>query len=141
MSTSVKNSKLRIVIDTNVFVSALVFGGKPRSIANLIAEKEVIAVISEEAMTELRRKIFTKFPDFTEDVIQFEYLLRRYARWVSLGAQTVQICRDPDDDKFIETAMLGNCHYIISGDNDLLALKSYKHLKILTPTNFLKLLS
>lgn len=48
------------------------------------------------------------------------------------------ICRDPDDDKFIACALSGGCPLIVSGDDDLLVLKEYKKIEVITPTNFVK---
>ena len=140
MNTNVKNAKNkpRIVLDTNILVSALVFGGTPREVTGLIAKKAVIIVMSEETLTELRRIIAVKFPKFIPKTAQFEKLLRRYARWVPLGNHTVTMCRDPDDNTFIETALAGNCDYIVSGDKDLLSLKRYEHIQIISPAGFLR---
>ena len=136
--SSVSNN-LRIVIDTNVFISAIVFGGKPRQIIDLIAEDAVIIVIAEEIATEIRRIIVEKFPDFLEDLAKIERLLEEDAEWVKLGFHTIGISRDPDDDKFIETAVTGQAEYIISGDEDLLNLELYRNIRIMQPADFLKL--
>ena len=52
----------------------------------------------------------------------------------------VAVCRDPDDDKFISCAIDGQCYYVVSGDKDLLTLKKYRHVKIVTVSEFLELL-
>ena len=133
------NDSIRIVIDTNVFISAIVFGGKPRQVINLVADDSVTFIMAEAIITELRRIIVSKFPGFLEDLMKVEKLLEQDAEWVKLGFNTERITRDPNDDKFIETALIGNCHYIISGDKDLLDLKEYKGIKILSPAGFLSL--
>ncbi len=133
-------NKPRIVLDTNVIVSAIVFGGEPRQILDLLAENTIIVVIAEELLTELRRKINTKFPDFITDLEAVEKLLKRDAILVKLGAIRINASRDPDDDKFIETAFLGNCEYVISGDKDLLAIGSYQNIKIIKPAEFFNLI-
>ncbi len=133
-----KNSQsLRVVIDTNVLVSALVFGGKPRAVVELLADS-IIVVISQEIVTELRRIIHSKFPNFAEDLLRLEKLLERDAHLVELGSVQVTTSRDPDDDKFIETAVAGNCQYIISGDKDLLDIGLYKDIQIVKPAAFLQ---
>jgi putative PIN family toxin of toxin-antitoxin system len=130
--------RIKAVLDSNVAVSALLFGGTPRRVTDLISLKKFRPVMSEEMMTELRRIIYKKFAYANQDLQIYERLLERYALWVTMGTQTVTICRDPDDDKFIETALIAGCQYIISGDNDLLAIGTYKTIKILTPAEFLK---
>lgn len=129
----------KVVIDTNVFISALVFGGTPRRVTDLIGTEVITPVVSEEIMTEVRRIIRAKFPAFLQYERQLEALLQSEGLWVQLGAANVRVCRDPDDDKFIETALIGNCDYIISGDNDLLAISTYQHIRILRPAAFLEL--
>ncbi len=129
--------KIKAVVDTNVLISALVFGGTPRQVTDMIPEKLFWPVMSEEILSELRRIILEKFPQFAAGLPLYEKLLRSYALWVPLGAKTVTVCRDPDDNKIIETALLGRCQYIISGDNDLLAIGTYNGIRILNPADFL----
>lgn len=71
----------------------------------------------------------------------FEILLEQDSETVRLGSITIAVCRDPDDNCIIETAVLGACNYIISGDKDLLVLKTYKDIQILRPAEFLEQLS
>jgi len=130
---------MRVVIDTNVFISAIVFGGKPRRVINLVADDSVTLIMAEAIITEIRRIIVSKFPNFLEDLMRVEKLLEQDAEWVKLGFNTERITRDPNDDKFIETALIGSCHYMISGDKDLLDLKEYMGIKILSPAGFLSL--
>ncbi|MCL4357905.1 putative toxin-antitoxin system toxin component, PIN family [Patescibacteria group bacterium] len=127
-----------IVIDTNVFLSAIVFGGQPRKLINLIADDALTLVTAEELVTELRRVITSKFPEFIADLKKIEKLLESDATWVRLGGVTIAVSRDSDDDKFIEVAVLGNCHYIISGDKDLLDIKLYDSVKIVSVSEFLE---
>ena len=129
--------KIKAVLDTNVLVSAFVFGGVPRQVTDMIPEKLFWPVMSEEIMSELRRIILAKFPQHASGLPLYEKLLRNYAMWVPLGAATVTVCRDPDDNKIIETALLARCQYIVSGDNDLLAIGAYNGVKILNPIEFL----
>ena len=129
----------KVVLDTNILISALVFGGKPREVTELLVDT-IIVVYSQEILTELRRIILLKFPAFSEDLQRLEKLLERDALRVELGSTLVTISRDPDDNKFIETALVGGCHYIVSGDKDLLVIKKFKNIQILKPADFLKLL-
>ena len=95
----------------------------------------------------------------TQEIIEeyqstLDYLLQKYGgREVSMSldiicsameiipAQSrVKVCRDPDDDKFISCAMDGRCYYIVSGDKDLLTLKRYRGVRIVTVSEFFKLL-
>jgi putative PIN family toxin of toxin-antitoxin system len=99
--------------------------------------EEATVVVSPEMITELRRIVHAKFPAFLEDLQRLEQLLKRDGVQVTLGSIHVSASRDPDDNKVIETALAGACSHIISGDKDLLDLKQYEHIQIVTPAEFL----
>lgn len=129
-----------MVIDTNVWLSGLIFGGNPGKLINLFSEEAIIVVISEELVSELRRKITQKFPLYLPKLELLEASLRQDAEMVRLGSKTISASQDTDDNKFIETALVGDCAYIISGDRHLLELKQYQKIKIIKPAAFLKLI-
>lgn len=131
-------NKPRVVLDTNVLLSALVFGGRPRQVVELLARDLIDVVISEEILTEMRRHVANKFPAFTDDLVKFEMLLEQDSELVKLGGITITVCRDADDNRILETAVLGSCEYIVSGDKDLLVLERYKSIQILKPAEFLE---
>lgn len=133
-------NELDVVIDTNVWLSAIVFGGKPRQILRLFLEETIRVTISEELLSELRRKISQKFPLYIPHLGLLESSLREDAAIVRLGARSLHVCRDPDDDKVIETALAGNCRFILSGDKDLLAIGDYLNIKIIKPAEFLEII-
>lgn len=129
----------RVVLDTNVLLSALVFGGKPRQVVELLARGMIEVVISPEISTEMRRKIAGKFPDFSNELALMELLLEQEAELVMLGGITVSASRDDDDNRILETALVGSCNYIVSGDKDLLVLQNYEGIEIIVPAEFLKI--
>jgi putative PIN family toxin of toxin-antitoxin system len=131
-------NKPRVVFDTNVLLSALVFGGRPRQVVELLARDLIDVVISGEILTEMRRHVANKFPTFTDDLVKFEMLLEQDSELVKLGGITITVCRDADDNRILETAVLGSCEYIVSGDKDLLVLERYKNIQILKPAKFLE---
>jgi uncharacterized protein len=137
---SSKVSQKAVTLDTNVLISALVFGGNPRKVLDLCIKGDFVLVMSEEIYTELHRKVNQKFPQFLEDLEKFEVLLRQDAILVRLGDITVDTCRDPDDNRVLETAILGGCVFIVSGDKDLLELKQIFSTHIVSPVEFLDLL-
>lgn len=141
MNTNLKNNrgKPKIVIDTNVWLSGVIFGGQPAQLLRLFIEDDIDVVISEELITELRRKIIQKFPLYTSRLDLLESSLRLDAELVKLGAETVRVSRDPDDNIVIETALLANCHYIVRGDKDLLIIGQYRGVQIMKPAEFLDL--
>ena len=132
------NQNLRVVLDSNVLLSALVYGGTPRKVIEWLLKNATI-IYCTEIITEMRRIVSAKFPDFTTELLMLEKLLERDAIRVEIGTVTVTVSRDPDDNAIIEAALAGQCHYIISGDKDLLVLGSYSGIKIVKPTEFLDL--
>lgn len=128
-----------IVIDSNVWVSALVFGGMPRRVFELAIEQGISIATSEAIFTEVRRILHQKFPDFVDDFEALLVALSANIRIVTLGEVTVQASRDPDDNAVIETALKGQAPLVISGDKDLLVLKKHLSISFLTPAKFCKL--
>ncbi len=131
----------RIVIDTNVYLSALLFGGNPRTVVETTILDGEIVVISEEIYTEMRKVISLKFPAFLTDYNAFEVVLRENTTLVPLGTKSVSVCRDAKDNMILETAMMGKCECIVTGDKDLLTLQSYKDIAICSPIQFLTVYS
>ena len=132
--------KHRIVVDSNILVSALVYGGKPRQVIELVLEDATL-IMSAEILSKLRRVVYSKFPAFIDEVERLELLLKRDAIFVELGSVVVTESRDPDDNMVIETAIIGECSFVVSGDKDLLTLSSYKEIAIVSPADFLSKLS
>jgi len=130
---------VRVVIDSNVWVSALVFGGAPRQAFERMVSGGNVLVVSEELLTEVRRIIHQKFPDFSTDYADLLVALRPLTATVQLGSLHVTASRDADDDKIIETALIGAAHYIVTGDNDLLVLEKYEDVAMVTVADFLSL--
>jgi len=129
-----------VVIDTNVVVSALLFGGVPGEIVNLWKTGIIQPKASKEIVDEYIRVLaYPKF-DLTEEEINFllyhEILV--YFDVVTVKARQRTVKDDPSDDKFIRCAQAAKARIIISGDQHLLKLKSYRNINIITPAQFLK---
>ena len=129
---------MRIVVDTNVIVSALVFGGLPRRIFELVEGGYCELFYAAEIQEETRRVLRDKF-GWDED------RLDRYLRTLwSLGKRVVlrhrvnAVREDPDDDRILECALAADADVIVSGDRHLLKLGAYEGITILTPRDFLK---
>jgi putative PIN family toxin of toxin-antitoxin system len=135
------SSKSTVVLDTNVWISGLVYGGNPERIIRMFIDDKILAVTAEELLTELRRKITQRFPLYIPNLALLEESIREIAINVHLGTLRVQASRDYDDNKFIEAALIGNADFIVSGDKDLTDMGSYESIKILKPAEFLELLT
>ena len=132
------SAAVRVVLDTNVVLSALVFGGNPRQVFTRTVTDGWTIVVSEEIFTEIRRTLEKKFAGYLGEFDNLKIILGARMVVVPLGSEHVNVSRDEDDNRIIETAIIGKAPYIISGDSDLLVLETYKGVKILSPANFLK---
>lgn len=126
-----------IVIDSNVWISAIVFGGTPRRLIEKIVRDGDSIVVSEEIFTEVRRVLSVKFNDFKADFENLKAILQLYIIKVDLGQIRISVCRDEDDNRVIETAIIGQAEVIVTGDKDSLVLLEYDEITIQKPTDFL----
>jgi putative PIN family toxin of toxin-antitoxin system len=126
---------VRVVIDTNVFVSSTK-GGNPREIIDLVDQGKLILCVSEEIVTEYVR-IFHRLR-LSQNTIERLLLFCEEAETVEVVTSKLNIVKeDPDDDKFIECAVSLNAEYIITGDKALRAIGQYQNIIIVTPKEFL----
>ena len=133
---------MRCVLDTNVFVSALLApGSKPRAVLDRVHQQGTI-LLSFATLTELyevlSREQFRRYID-KEDIRRFLAALTREAHWVDVDVQICACC-DPKDDKFLSLAVSGQATHIVTGDADLLALHPFQGIQILAPSEFLEAL-
>jgi len=136
-----KSSPLNfIVIDSNVWISALVFGGNARAIFEYSIRNGVTISVSLEIINEVRRIVLKKFNSFKPDLEDFILALNPRLNYVTLGSVFVEICRDPNDNFVIETAVISESKHIVSGDKDLLSLKPYKGIKFVSPADFVEMI-
>lgn len=128
---------MKIVIDTNIFISAVFFGGLPLKILQTVIAKQNEAYISPEIWDEYNdviERMTRKYPSrLKQQLIDEAFKLFK----VVIPSSEITICRDPDDDKFISCAIDAECRYIVSGDDDLLSIKNVEDILICTPSEFL----
>lgn len=132
---------LKVVIDTNVVVSALLFGGIPGKLVSAWKRRDINPFVSQEIIDEHMR-VFA-YPKFQLDPSEIEHLIYReilpfFEVVVSKTGKKI-VRKDPTDDKFIHCAIEGNVKVIISGDRYLLSLKQVDDIRIVNPFQFLKL--
>lgn len=129
---------LKVVLDTNVLISALIFGGKPETVYRLAIEKRITAFISPFIIAEAIEVLAKKFNFSQVKLKQVKGKLRKNFKVLNT-TKIINIVRDKDDNKILEAAAEGGCEFIITGDMDLLSLGKYKQIKILTAEQFLSL--
>jgi putative PIN family toxin of toxin-antitoxin system len=131
----------RVVLDTNVLVSALLFRGELSKIVGLWQKGKIVPVISKETFNELRTVLgypkFSLTQEERDSIIENEIL--PYFEIVEVVKEVKGVCRDPEDDKFISCALSASADWIVSGDKDLFDLKQYKSAKIIKASDFLKM--
>ena len=127
-----------VVFDTNVLVSALGFGGTPLEALIRAFEDDVQLVVASETLAELDRVMqYDRLPFTGGERKQYLEILRNEAEVVTELPELAVVERDPDDDMFLACAVGGNCQYVVSGDDHLLALKSFRGVEIVSPASFL----
>ena len=132
-------SKPGYVFDTNVVVSAVLFHqGKPAQAVEAALDSGEF-LVSDEIVRELNEVLSrAKFERYAseEDRARFLQSLLQEARLIEV-VETVQECRNPKDNKYLEAAVSGNAECVVSGDDDLLVLHPFREIPILRPREFL----
>ena len=127
---------MRIVIDTNVIASGIFFGGKPKKLLEMVVSRSLDAFVSEEILLEYQQTIEELCSRYPSRPRQLP-LTRIISAMKMVAPKTkIQICRDSDDNKFIECAVDAKCVFIVSGDKDLLSVNHYDGIKIVTVADF-----
>jgi putative PIN family toxin of toxin-antitoxin system len=132
----------RVVFDTNVLVSALLFSGPPNRLVALWQEKRIVFLVSKDTLLEYYRvPAYPKFGLAREEIKDLiaESVLP-YVETVTVGLHAPVIREDPADDKFLFLAVDGRAEAIISGDKHLLSLGTYRGIEILPVRRFLELI-
>jgi putative PIN family toxin of toxin-antitoxin system len=127
---------LRIVADTNVYVSIFQFGGRLSEILEVAVAGSVELYISEPILEELRGVLTRKFQWSAERAQLAADTLRRFCRLIT-PRHSLRVATDPDDDRILECALEARAEVIISGDRDLLALGAFGDMPIMGPGRFL----
>jgi len=130
----------RVVLDTNVVISALLFRGELSGLHALWKKKTFTIAASKEIIDEYIRVL--AYPKFKLTEREIKALVQEellpYITPVTDCEDVVGVCEDPDDDKFLSCATTGKADFIVSGDAHLLGLKKYKGCAIITAEKFLK---
>ena len=130
---------MRLILDTNVFISGVFFSGPPYEILNAWRHRKMDLVISPDILDEYRRvgeQLAKRYPGV--DLEPFLELLAIKTRIVESSPLVESVCSDPDDDKFIACALASRTKLICSGDKALLKASGYRGIKILKPKEFLE---
>jgi putative PIN family toxin of toxin-antitoxin system len=133
---------LRIVLDTNVLISAILFGGKPRQILEKAIRGEIQLCISEPILEEFRGVLRRSKFDYSPEMIQIILTeLTGIAHLVNPSRAIEVVSEDPADNRILECAVEAKASYIVTGDSHLLKLSRYGSIEIGNAVASLKKLS
>jgi putative PIN family toxin of toxin-antitoxin system len=130
-------NETRVVLDSNIYISAFLFGGKPLRAVRLAEERKYSLLISGSIQVEVERVLAEKFA-FSEAKIAAS--CKRIWKEAELIVPNIRIdlCRDQTDNRVLECAAAGNAHYIVTGDRDLLEMPPVFRFSILNTDAFLQ---
>jgi uncharacterized protein len=130
---------VKVVLDTNVFISGVFFGGPPYQILSAWRDGKIQLIISQEILSEYCRvgEIFVdKFPSI--DLQPILDLVTIEAELYDAKEFSEPVCNDPDDDKFLACAIASGSRIIISGDKHLIKISGFEGIEVLKPSEFVK---
>ena len=130
---------MRVVVDTNVLISAIFWTGKPKQILNKVRREEITFLTSEFILEELRDVLTREDKPFKLSEQEAERVvtgMRNLAVLVKIDSH-MSVCQDENDNRVLECAIDGNADCIITGDSHLLQLGSFQKISIITVSDFL----
>lgn len=137
---------MRLVLDTNVVLSALLWRGTPYRLVEAIRRRaDTMRVFSSEALLSELADVLNR-PHLTKPLATIgrtpAQVLADYAAAteIVIPAQVPKVCRDPDDDQVLACALGAQANAVVSGDSDLLDLKNFQGIPILTATQAVTLI-
>jgi len=128
---------MRVVFDTNIFISALVIPGSQaeKAVVRIIEGKDVL-LLSKGILDELLTVLSTKFSRDKEEISRVAVFLSETAERVE-PAQKIKVLTDEPDNRILECAVSGNADAIVTGDKGLLRLRGYERIKIISLKEYL----
>ena len=132
---------VKVVLDTNIWISAIFFGGKLATILDHWKKDKFTIFFSPETFSELKSKLlfWGKKLKVEEKTKEYFYLINKRAEFV-YPQKRFWLCDDPNDNKFLDAAWEAKVNYLGSGDKKVLKVKKIGKTKIISPKEFLKIL-
>ena len=127
----------RVVADSNIWVSALIWGGKPLQLLELALQGEIELAISPDILNESLRVLREKFLLDDADLQKSEGFMLRCGRLVEATERLDVVQSDPDDNRVLECAVSVDADTVVSGDLDLLRMGSFRGIRIQRVADFL----
>lgn len=132
------STKYRVVIDTNVFISAILKSGNPTKIVTLWCQRKIHLLFSPYLAAEIL-SVLDRLGIKSTYIQELTYRLEHHTIQI-LPASNITLCRDPKDNEILSLAVDGAADYIIIGDSDLLTLGKIEKTTIVKPKEFLQVM-
>jgi uncharacterized protein len=131
---------LKVTADTNILISALAYAqGKPLRFLQMATAGDINLTVSEDIVEEMVDVLVRKFNATPREVTEARQIVAARARTIRLSVQLGVVKDDPDDNRIVECAVSAGSDYIVTGDKDLLRMKRYYSIQILTVSDFLNI--
>jgi len=128
---------MKVVFDTNIFISAFVISGSQAEKAVLrIIEGRDVLLLSKGILDEVLTVLSTKFSRDKEELSRVAVILSEMAEWVE-PSEKIKVLHDDPDNRILECAVDGNSDTIVTGDKELLKLREYKKTRIISLKEYL----
>jgi len=135
-----KMKPLRAVVDTNIFISAVLFGGELEEIVSSWQKEKFVYLLSPQILQEYIKVL--SYPKFELTVADIKHIIEKelipFVEPVKVAVYVKAVKKDSSDDKFLALAIAGKADVIVSGDKHLLELKSFEKIPIITGREFLR---
>jgi uncharacterized protein len=134
-------ANVRVVLDTNVYVSGLLWTGLPHTLLAVAETGPLVLVTSPAILEEVREvlaraKFAARMRTLNTSVDELMESLLSLVQIMQEPKVTRVVLRDPDDDKFVACALAARVRWILSGDDHLLRIGRYKNMRMVTPQQF-----
>jgi len=138
----VKAEVVKVVLDTNVYISAILFGGKPERIISMARSSEIELLISPDILAEVAKVLRAKFAWTDEQIRVTLAEITSITTLITPKIALKVIAEDKADNMFLACALAGGAEYVVSGDTrHLQPLKEYQGIRILSPAEFLPIIT
>lgn len=126
---------MKVLFDANVIISGFATRGYSFDVIKDAVYKHEV-YYTEHLLKETQRVLSIKFP-LSDKVIHFAiFVIKKYFTKAKTAGTVEKICRDPDDNQILADALMNKIEIIITGDKDLLVLKTHKGIRIITPKEY-----
>jgi len=128
---------MKVVFDTNIFISAFVIPGSQgeKAVLRIIEGRDVL-LLSKGILDELLTVLSTKFSRDKEEISRVAVILSEMAEWV-VPSEKIKVLNDDPDNRILECAVSGNADVIVTGDKELMGLRGYEKTKIISLKEYL----